>query len=434
MKHQNLVIEYVPIESIRPNDKNPRLHNRKQRRKLTSAMRRFGFTNPVLINEAGDLIAGHCRLAAAADAGLKVIPVIRLRDLTEAEQLALMVADNQLGAELEWDPDKLKTILQHLVDIKFDVEELGFDGADIDFMLGNDDHPIVDEADEVAEPDRTKPPISRLGDLFVLGAHRLLCGDALNACDYERLLQGRRAAMVFTDPPYNRRIDELVGRGAHKHPEFAMASGEMSVAEFTTFLRACTSMLVRFSTDGSLHFICMDWRHIAELLAAASDLYEFKNLCVWAKDNGGLGSLYRSAHELVALFKSGTAPHTNNIQLGRKGRFRTNVWRYPGVNSMRKGRLEDLAAHPTVKPVSLVAHAILDCSNVGDLVLDPFVGSGTTLLACERTQRRAVTVEIDPHYVDVAIERFQQRTGIQAIHVESGLTFAALAAQRTGEA
>jgi DNA modification methylase len=241
--------------------------------------------------------------------------------------------------------------------------------------------------------------------------------------------------MVFTDPPYNVPIDgHVCGSGKIRHREFAMASGEMSEEAFTAFLKTVAENLMKYSADGSMHFLCMDWRHLHELMTACRGSYtEFKNLCVWVKDNGGMGSLYRSQHELVAVFKSGTAPHVNNVELGRHGRYRTNVWSYPGVNSFGKGRMSDLEAHPTVKPVAMVADAMMDCSRTGDVVLDPFAGSGTIFLAAERAGRRGTGIEIDPHYVDVAIRRFEQETGEAATLAASGEPFDVVKRDRSAE-
>jgi DNA modification methylase len=241
--------------------------------------------------------------------------------------------------------------------------------------------------------------------------------------------------MVFIDPPYNVRIDGNVsGLGQIKHKEFAMASGELSEAKFTTLLNTAFRNLIAHSVDGSIHFVCMDWRHCFELLSAARDVYaELKNLCVWNKDNGGMGSFYRSKHELVFVFKNGTGLHINNVELGRYGRNRTNVWDYPGVNSLHQGRLEELAMHPTVKPVALVADAILDCSKRRGIVLDSFGGSGTTLIAAEKVGRRGYVMELDPAYVDVTIKRFQKVCGIDAIHASTGRTFSAIERDVAGE-
>ena len=259
----------------------------------------------------------------------------------------------------------------------------------------------------------------------LLGAHRLLCGDARDKASYNRLLEGAKAEFLFTDPPYNIAIDgHVCGLGRVRHREFAMGSGEMSEAEFTAFLKAVFALLAENTVDGSIHQICMDWRHMGEMLEAGRTVYsELKNLCVWNKTNAGMGSFYRSKHELVFVWKSGTAPHTNNFELGQHGRHRSNVWDYAGVNTMRAGRLEELAMHPTVKPTALVADAIKDCSRRAGLVLDPFCGSGTILIAAERTGRKARALEIDPTYVDVAVRRWQAYTGKPAILAGPGETF-----------
>ena len=255
--------------------------------------------------------------------------------------------------------------------------------------------------------------------------HRLLCADARRDGSFTRLLTGQGAELVVSDPPYNLSVARIGGRGAIRHAEFVMASGEMSETAFTGFLSTTLGHLVRHSVVGSLHFIFLDWRHIFELLSAARKLYaEFKNLCVWNKSNGGMGSLYRSKHELVFVFKNGTAPHINNVELGRFGRNRTNVWDYAGVNSFREGRLEELAAHPSPKPVELVSDLILDASKRNGVVLDCFGGAGTTVIAAEKTGRRGYLMELDSAYVDASIRRFEKLTGMQAIHADTGLTFA----------
>ncbi len=222
-------------------------------------------------------------------------------------------------------------------------------------------------------------------------------------------MTGDLARMVFTDPPYNVPIDGHVGNsGAVKHPEFAMASGEMSFAEFTAFLRSSFANLVRSSVDGSIHFVCMDWRHMPEMLAASEGIYsELKNLIVWAKDNGGMGTFYRSRHELIFAFKNGTAAHVNSFELGQHGRYRTNVWQYRGVNTLKSGRMDELSMHPTVKPVQMIADAIKDVSARGDIVLDLFGGSGSTMIAAHKTGRRAYLCELDPTYCDRIIRRWE---------------------------
>jgi DNA modification methylase len=327
--------------------------------------------------------------------------------------------------------------LQGLIELEVDIELTGFEMAEIDL--------IIEEAREatgvVGGPEDTPlepspgPAVSQTGDLWLLGSHRLLCGDARDKAAYDQLLAGAKAEFVFTDPPYNVAIDgHVCGLGRVRHREFAMGCGEMSEAEFTAFLKAVFSLLAENSIDGSIHQICMDWRHLREMLGAGRTVYsELKNLCIWNKTNAGMGSFYRSKHELVFVWKCGTAAHINNFELGQHGRHRSNVWDYAGVNTMRAGRLQELAMHPTVKPVGLVADAIKDCSHRAGLVLDPFCGSGTILIAAERTGRKARALEIDPNYVDVAVRRWQAYAGKSAALAGSGETFEATEARRIAE-
>jgi DNA modification methylase len=266
---------------------------------------------------------------------------------------------------------------------------------------------------------------TRLGDVWCFGdSHRLICGDSTKSETYQQLLGDARAQMVFTDPPYNVPISGHVGGlGTIRHREFAMASGEMSQPQFTAFLQSVFGHLATYSVPGSVHFQCMDWRHCSEIMAAGAAAYtDLKNICVWAKNNGGMGSLYRSQHEFVFVFKSGTAPHINNVELGKHGRYRTNVWSYAGVNSFGGDR-SDLALHPTVKPVAMVADAIRDCSHRKGIVLDAFVGSGTTLIAAEKTGRRGYGIEIDPGYCDVTIRRMGAVCGLEAVLEATGQGF-----------
>jgi DNA modification methylase len=290
------------------------------------------------------------------------------------------------------------------------------------------------EAEDDTPRPIASPTITQAGDLWALGKHRILCGDALDNASYERLLGGEKADFVFTDPPYNVPIEgHVCGKGAIHHREFAMASGEMSAQEFTGFLARVFAHLVAHSKDGSIHDVCMDWRHIVEIMAAGRKAYsELKNLCIWNKNNAGMGSFYRSKHELVFVWKNGAAPHINNFELGQHGRNRSNVWEYPGISTMRAGRLEELAMHPTVKPVALVADAIKDCSRRGAVVLDPFLGSGTSVIAAERTGRRARGIEIDTAYVDVAVRRWQSYAGKFATLAQTEQTFEEIVEERTG--
>lgn len=439
MSKRPLAVEHLPVASLRPYVRNARTHSPKQITQIAASIREFGFNNPILIDHDGEIISGHGRVAAAKKLGLEVVPCVRLEHLTDAQKRAYILADNRLAEKAGWDPDILAIELQHLteVEIDFDVTVTGFEMAEVDLLLGANEKPLAkpDPADSV--PERAAgAAVTRPGDIWQIGHHRLICGDATALDTYARLLTGERAQMVFTDPPYNVPIDgHVTGLGTVKHREFAMASGEMTAGEFTHFLGCVFSNLACNAADGAIHYICMDWRHVGEVIEAATPTYtEMKNICVWAKTNGGMGSLYRSQHELVFVFKSGSAPHVNNVELGRHGRYRTNVWSYAGANTFGATRDDDLAMHPTVKPVALVADAILDCSKRKGIVLDAFGGSGTTLVAAERTRRRGYAIEIDPHYCDVIVQRLAKVCGLEATLEETGATFDEVAAERAGKA
>lgn len=428
---RDLVVETVSISKLKPYPRNARTHSKKQIAQIARSIETFGWTNPVLADAEGSVIAGHGRIEAARKIGMNEVPVIRIEDMSEAQKRAYILADNRLAELAGWDDELLAIELKGLTEIElgFDIETTGFETATIDGLITNlngADEP--DEADSVPELDQTKAPVTRAGDLWILGRHRLLCADATSVDSWRELMGGRKATMVFTDPPYNVPIDgHVCGLGAAKHAEFAMASGEMSEAEFVRFLKVVLGHLAHASGDGAIHYICMDWRHLWELLEAGREVYSaLKNICVWNKTNGGMGSLYRSKHELIAVFKNGDAPHINNVELGANGRYRTNVWDYAGVNAFGKDRDAALSMHPTVKPVALVEDAILDCSRRGDVILDAFSGSGTSIIAAERSGRRCFGVEIDPIYVDVTLKRFAALTGEEPIHEKSGLGFSEL--------
>jgi DNA modification methylase len=406
-----LTIEYLTPISLKPWARNARTHSKKQIRQLAESIREFGFTNPVLIDNQNNVLAGHGRVAAAILIEMKTVPCVRLETMTEAQKRAYVIADNKLALNAGWDDDLLASELQELLtdDGGFDVSLTGFSIAEVDGLVeGLHPEDPGDPEDEVLPPlgdDKTR---CQPGDVWALGPHRLVCGSSLDAAVVAALMNGEQAQMVFTDPPYNVPIAGNVGGlGATKHREFAMASGEMSQVQFIEFLRTAFANLVKFSTDGSIHFICMDWRHMAEMLAAGSVYTEFKNLVVWAKDNGGMGTFYRSRHELIFVFKHGTAGHINTFELGQHGRYRTNVWQYRGMNSMAACRTEDLALHPTVKPVAMIVDAIKDVSERGAIVLDLFGGSGSTLIAAQKTGRRGYLCELDPIYCDRILRRWE---------------------------
>ena len=417
--------------ALKPHPKNVRTHPRRQIHRICDSIEQFGFTNPVLVDEYDVILGGHARVLAAIEIGLDDVPVIVLRGLSEAQKRAYVLADNKIAEMAGYDRSALTVELGDLSVLLakegLDLSLTGFDAAEIDALM-------ADLKDSEREPDDDVPPVaakavSRSGQLWLFGEqHRLLCDDSRKA-DYGRLMGSEKAAMVFADPPYNVSIPKVVGRGSVKHRNFAMASGEMSPAEFTDFLVETLAPAAKHSADGAVHYVCMDWAHHREMLEAGDLVYDkLLNICVWIKTNGGQGSFYRSQHEDIFVFRVGSASHLNNVQLGRYGRNRSNVWTYAGANTFRAGRMSDLTAHPTVKPVALVTDAIRDCTRRGDVVLDPFMGAGTTILAAERVGRRAYGLEIDPLYVDVAIKRWQTATKCDAVLDGVGKTFDEIAA------
>jgi len=391
-----LKIELIPIGTLTPYAHNARTHSRRQIRKIAKSIEKFGFVNPILIGDDLTIIAGHGRVKAAKLLGHKKVPALRLSHLSDTERRAYVLADNKLALDAGWDREMLVLELQSLIDLGFEVELTGFETPEIDVLLDEAAQAAADAGREDDVPGISEgPAVSRPGDLWILGSHRLLCGDAREQSSIDALLGNERADVVFTDPPYNVPIaGNVSGKGRIKHREFAMASGEMSEAEFIEFLKATLGPAAAASRDGAVHFVCIDWRHTAELQAAARNIYGAAlNLCVWTKTNGGMGSLYRSQHELVFVFRVGRKEHRNNVELGKHGRNRTNVWRYAGVNTFGTDRLDELSLHPTVKPVAMVADAIRDVTRHGEIVLDPFSGSGTTLIAAEKTGRCARCIE-----------------------------------------
>jgi DNA modification methylase len=431
-----MLVETVPVSKLRPYTKNPRAHSKRQIWQIANSIKRFGFTNPILISDDDEIIAGHGRVKAAKLLGIENVPTVRLSHLDATQRRAYVIADNKLALNAGWDRELLAIELQVLIDLDVDVEITGFSLAEIDLVL---DEARESSSDLERDADDEVPALfdavlatTRPGDLWLLGRHRLLCGDSRNCESFDRLLERERTNLVFTDPPYNVPIEgHVCGLGRIRHREFAMGAGEMSRETFTGFLQLTLGHAAAVCRDGAIAFVCMDWRHIGELIAAGEAVFsELKNVCVWNKTNGGMGSFYRSKHELVFVFKVGSAPHTNTFGLGDTGRYRTNVWDYAGVNSLRSGRSEELAMHPTVKPVALVAEAIKDCSRRGGIVLDPFGGSGTTLIAAEKTGRLARLVEFDPAYCDQILRRYERITGKQAKLATTEQTFEAVAEER----
>jgi DNA modification methylase len=419
---------WIAIDKLTPNERNARTHSRKQIRQIADSISTFGFLVPILIDDDGVIIAGHGRYAAAKLLDLKEVPTIKVAGLSQAKRRALALADNRIAESAGWDRECLAVELPELAELLvvegLDVSITGFSPIEIDQLTVDFEQDASDPDDTIDAAWAAAVPVSKPGDLWELGKHRLLCGDGRNADHVARLMSGGCASMAFLDPPYNVRVSDIVGRGQVKHAEFAMASGELSRSGFVGFLKSTLAQAAAVSRDGAVHYVCMDWRHIGELIQAGDMVYgEMLNLAVWVKSNAGQGSFYRSQHELVGIFRVGEKAHLNNVELGRHGRSRSNVWHYVGTNAFHAGRLDELQSHPTVKPVALVADAVRDCTRRGDIVLDIFCGSGTTILAAERVGRCAYTLEIEPRFVDVAIKRWQAFSRKDAICAETGLSF-----------
>ncbi len=406
---RRLEVDYKQIGQLIPDPRNARTHSKKQVTQIADSISVFGFTNPVLADPEGNLIAGHGRLRAAKELDLTEVPVITLSGLSEPQKKALRLADNKIALNAGWDTEVLKLELADLSlpEVDIDLGLTGFSTGEIDVVLADSEDP-----DDEVIPAVPADPRVQAGDIWQLGEHRVACGDGRDV-EFLQNVVGEGAAIdcAFLDPPYNVKINGHVNAKG-RHREFAMASGEMSETEFRSFLSDTLGACAKVSREGAVHFVCMDWRHMDDVTASVGDIYDdLLNICVWNKSNAGMGSLYRSKHEMVFVYRVGDAPHLNNVELGKHGRNRTNVWDYPSVNSMRGSRREDLALHPTVKPVAMVADAYQDVTKQGELVLDIFLGSGTSLIAAERVGRAFRGLDIDPAYVDVAMQRWSDLTG-----------------------
>jgi DNA modification methylase len=419
---------------LRPNPRNARTHSKKQIQQIAESIKAAGFIGAVIVDEDDVVLAGHGRIKACEYLGIELVPTIKVVGLTEAQKRAFALADNKIAENAGWDNEILFQELGELAKLfeplNLDLSLTGFEQAEIDALF-DDLHAGPDPTDIV--PPVEEQIITRAGDVWCLGPHRLLCGDARLQQDLDRLMSGSssRAVMAFLDPPYNVKVADIGGRGHIKHPEFACASGEMDSPQYETFLRESFANAARVSADGGLHYICNDWRHVVEMITAAKPVYgDMLNLVVWAKTNAGQGSFYRSQHELIGVFRVGEAQHRNNVELGRFGRNRSNLWTYAGINSFGKARLKHLRMHPTVKPVALIVDAMRDCTKKGDIVLDTFAGSGSTLMAAEKVGRRARVMELEPRYVDVAVRRWEAHTKSDAVLDGDGRTFAEIGAER----
>jgi DNA modification methylase len=426
-------IQYRAVGDLTLDPRNPRQHSQRQVNQIADSIREFGFIMPVVIDDSSQVVIGHARVLAAKKLDMPQIPVVEIRHLSKAQLKALGIADNKLAQNAHWDERLLGESFLELkeLDIELDLTITGFSLPEIDLTLQALQDGAHEETDNEVDA-ATGVPVCQPGDLWELGDHRLYCGDATSEAAFDMLLKEAIADVVFVDPPYNVRVDGHVsGKGKVRHREFAQASGELNRDEFIQFLTKTCGLLAKHSKDGAIHFVCMDWRHADELIAAGRDAYsELKNIVVWVKSNAGMGSLYRSQHELIFVFKSGTGRHTNNIELGKYGRNRTNVWQYDSASTQGRKGNNLLELHPTAKPVQLVMDALLDCSHRGEIVLDSFLGSGTTVLAAERTGRICRGIELDPLYIDTAIRRWQNLTGRNAVRTSDGKLFRELEAEK----
>lgn len=420
----HIAVEQVPLGALKPAARQLRKHPQKQIKELIRSINAFGFNAPLIISNDNEIISGHARLEAARQIGMTHVPCLRLGHMTPEELRGFRIADNRIAEGATWDFDLLAEELQDLIkmpDLDFSIEDTGFEAFEIDAMIDDLDGESSENPEDDALPS-TAPRRVQPGDIWQIGPHRLICGSALDPAVLGALMQGQLARMAFTDPPYNVPIDGHVGGGGKiKHREFAMASGEMTRGEFTEFLTTALQNLAAHTVDGAILMVCMDWRHLLELQMAGESIgLTLKNLCVWNKKNGGQGSFYRSQHELVFVFKKGSAPHMNNFGLGENGRNRTNVWTYRGATALTEAGRKDLAAHPTVKPAQMIADAIRDVSGRGEIVVDVFAGSGSTLAAAERTGRVAHLAEIDPLYCDLILTRAETLMNETALQVLCG--------------
>jgi DNA modification methylase len=415
----------VPIESIKPYPGRARVHKKAQQSKLEKVIGHYGQVTPIVVDNNNEIIDGHAVWEAMKALEHDEIAVVVVVNCTEPEIKALRLALNRIACDAGWDNEVLRADFELFVSIGFDLELTGFDAVEIDGILDVDVQKLNVVEEEAVIPAAQKLPITGIGDIWNCGKHRIGCGDACDQDFVDKLLAGTRAGLCFVDPPYNVPISGFVtGKGRAKHREFVSGAGELSAEQFTALLERALNVLKKSASQSALIYACMDWRHIYELLCAGRQTQlELVNFCVWAKTNAGMGSLYRSQHELICVFKAGNARHLNNVELGRHGRNRSNLWTYRGMNSFGSGRDQLLSSHPTIKPVLLIADAIRDVTKRGEVVLDTFLGSGSTIMAAEETGRVGVGLDLDPIYVDVAVRRWQTQTRRDAIHAETGETF-----------
>lgn len=421
-KAETLKIEYVDIDRIAPFENNPRIHPEKQIRMLVASISKSGFNNPLLVAPAKggkhELIAGHGRVEAARRLSITSLPAIVLGHLNANERRAYCIADNAIMLKGEWSLDLLQSELAFQMDwdCEFNADAFGFEIGEADALIkGARREADANQEQPVEEPDRKEEAITKRGTLWNVGPHRILCGDALDEGCWSALMQNEKANVTISDMPFNVPIRGHVS-GSGRHSEFAMASGEMSEDEFARFVSDALELQSRYAHDRSLSYQFIDWRSVELMIREGRRHYDaLINLCVWVKSAAGMGSFLRSRHELICVFRKGKATHRNNVELGKHGRYRTNVWEYPGCTGFSAEREDNLAMHPTVKNIEMIADAIMDSTAHGDIVVDAFLGSGTTALAAQRAGRVCRGIEIDPHYCDLAVRRLVIALGEKAV-------------------
>lgn len=425
----SLVIEMVDLFGLKASKRRLRTFTPQQDAMLEGSIRRFGFNIPILITRSREIVAGERRAVAAKAVGLTQAPAIFIDHLSEAEVEAFRIADNKLAQAGKWDEKVVGEALKALAAFDIDCFDMGFEVFEVDRLLTLDEQPEDLDDTRLSSGDRYRVIE---GDVFALGKHRVMCGNALVRDDLATLMGGDEAAMAFLDAPYNVPIAGHVTKD-RDCDEFAMGVGEMCPAEFVDFLASTHEQVRDICLEGALIFSCMDHRGIGRLLAAAERVeLDYLNLAVWAKNKAGMGSLYRSQHELIAVFRKRGAHHRNNVMLGKNGRNRTNLWEYrtPVLNA---SSVDDaVKEHPTPKPWDMIADAMKDCTRRDDIVVDVFGGSGATLVAAEKTSRQARILELSPHHVANMLARFERHFGVEGTHAETGLTARALTEQRSG--
>lgn len=429
-----LCIKSIPVTDIIVYNKNVKEHGDEQVRQIANSIKEFGFTNPILIDEKNEIVAGHGRYAAAKLLGLETVPVIQISHLSDKQKRAYRIADNKIAEKSGWNTDLLKMELSELETIcDFDIQLTGFDTIEVDTLLTNTKTKKISEKENSVQFITDEEIITKPGDLWLIGNHKLLCGSSLEEGSFIRLIDGKTADLVVQDPPYNLSAKSIGSSGNTKHTDFQMASGEMTSAEFTKFLSNNFALCSKYSNKNALIYNFMDWRHCREILdAGEANFGSLINLCVWKKPTGGMGKLYRSQHELCFVFNNGDKHYIDNVELGKHGRYRTNCWEYGAVGSFGVHK-SDIVMHPTVKPYEMIKDIILDASPRNGIVLDSFIGSGTCFIAAEKAKRRCYGIELEPKYCDTAIRRMHDLFGIDAVNAESGKTYTQILSEIKGD-